>query len=361
MCGIVGYAGPADGTGRRWTSSSRGCGGSSTAGTTRPGWRCRLDRPGDGEAGRQAATAGRRPGRRADPGRHHRHRAHPLGHARRPDRPERAPARRRQGRRGGDPQRHHRELRAAQGRAARRGRRVQQRDRHRGGRAPAGPRVRRDARPDRGDARRRPPGWRARTRCSRCTPRCRTRWSAPAGTRRWWSGRRGRELPRLRRGGLHRPHPGGDRARPGPGGDDHARLGLDHRRRRQPGGGQAYHVDWDAAAAEKGGFPSFMAKEIADQPQAVADTLLGRTDAGPAGAGRAADRRGGAARRRQDRRHRLRHRRLRRDGREVRDRALVPDARGGGAGARVSATATRWWTTARWWSRSRSPARRWTR
>jgi glutamine---fructose-6-phosphate transaminase (isomerizing) len=42
--------------------------------------------------------------------------------------------------------------------------------------------------------------------------------------------------------------------------------------------GKRYHVDWDAAAAEKGGFPSFMAKEINDQPQAVADTLLGRTD-----------------------------------------------------------------------------------
>jgi glucosamine--fructose-6-phosphate aminotransferase (isomerizing) len=43
--------------------------------------------------------------------------------------------------------------------------------------------------------------------------------------------------------------------------------------------GRRYHVDWDAAAAEKGGFPSFMAKEIHDQPHAVADTLLGRTDA----------------------------------------------------------------------------------
>lgn len=39
-----------------------------------------------------------------------------------------------------------------------------------------------------------------------------------------------------------------------------------------------YTVDWDASAAEKGGFRSFMDKEIADQPQAVADTLLGRTD-----------------------------------------------------------------------------------
>jgi glucosamine--fructose-6-phosphate aminotransferase (isomerizing) len=39
-----------------------------------------------------------------------------------------------------------------------------------------------------------------------------------------------------------------------------------------------FTVDWDAAAAEKGGFDSFMDKEIHDQPQAVGDTLLGRTD-----------------------------------------------------------------------------------
>jgi glutamine---fructose-6-phosphate transaminase (isomerizing) len=38
----------------------------------------------------------------------------------------------------------------------------------------------------------------------------------------------------------------------------------------------AYTVDWDAAAAEKGGYEWFMLKEIAEQPQAVADTLLGR-------------------------------------------------------------------------------------
>ena len=40
-----------------------------------------------------------------------------------------------------------------------------------------------------------------------------------------------------------------------------------------------FRVDWDTEAAEKGGFRSFMDKEIHDQPQAVADTLLGRTDA----------------------------------------------------------------------------------
>jgi glucosamine--fructose-6-phosphate aminotransferase (isomerizing) len=39
---------------------------------------------------------------------------------------------------------------------------------------------------------------------------------------------------------------------------------------------RAYTVDWDAEAAEKGGYEWFMLKEIAEQPQAIADTLLGR-------------------------------------------------------------------------------------
>lgn len=47
----------------------------------------------------------------------------------------------------------------------------------------------------------------------------------------------------------------------------------------RPAGTRAYHVDWDASAAEKGGYASFMLKEIADQPKAVADTLLGRIGA----------------------------------------------------------------------------------
>ncbi|GAB3067743.1 glutamine--fructose-6-phosphate transaminase (isomerizing) [Intrasporangium mesophilum] len=46
-----------------------------------------------------------------------------------------------------------------------------------------------------------------------------------------------------------------------------------------PAEGKAYEVTWDAAAAEKGGYATFMEKEINDQPHAVADTLLGRTDA----------------------------------------------------------------------------------
>jgi glucosamine--fructose-6-phosphate aminotransferase (isomerizing) len=39
-----------------------------------------------------------------------------------------------------------------------------------------------------------------------------------------------------------------------------------------------YEVTWDAAAAEKGGYATFMAKEIDEQPKAVADTLIGRID-----------------------------------------------------------------------------------
>ncbi len=39
-----------------------------------------------------------------------------------------------------------------------------------------------------------------------------------------------------------------------------------------------YTIDWDASAAEKGGFGTFMEKEIHDQPAAVADTLRGRFD-----------------------------------------------------------------------------------
>ena len=40
--------------------------------------------------------------------------------------------------------------------------------------------------------------------------------------------------------------------------------------------GTRFHVDWDITAAEKAGYDYFMLKEIAEQPQAIADTLLGR-------------------------------------------------------------------------------------
>jgi glucosamine--fructose-6-phosphate aminotransferase (isomerizing) len=46
----------------------------------------------------------------------------------------------------------------------------------------------------------------------------------------------------------------------------------------EPADVRPYHVDWDASAAEKGGYDHFMLKEIAEQPRAIADTLLGRVD-----------------------------------------------------------------------------------
>ncbi|WP_193509457.1 glutamine--fructose-6-phosphate transaminase (isomerizing) [Cryobacterium sp. BB736] len=39
---------------------------------------------------------------------------------------------------------------------------------------------------------------------------------------------------------------------------------------------QEFEVSWDASAADKGGWSSFMAKEIAEEPDAIANTLLGR-------------------------------------------------------------------------------------
>ena len=40
---------------------------------------------------------------------------------------------------------------------------------------------------------------------------------------------------------------------------------------------EPFEVMWDAVAAEKGGWSSFMAKEVSEEPEAVAKTLLGRT------------------------------------------------------------------------------------
>ncbi|MGH3703258.1 MAG: glutamine--fructose-6-phosphate transaminase (isomerizing) [Agromyces sp.] len=44
----------------------------------------------------------------------------------------------------------------------------------------------------------------------------------------------------------------------------------------QPVEVEPFDVAWDASAAEKGGWSSFMRKEVAEQPEAVAKTLLGR-------------------------------------------------------------------------------------
>jgi len=42
---------------------------------------------------------------------------------------------------------------------------------------------------------------------------------------------------------------------------------------------EIFHVKWDAVAAEKGGYPHFMLKEIYEQPKAIRETLSGRVSA----------------------------------------------------------------------------------
>jgi glucosamine--fructose-6-phosphate aminotransferase (isomerizing) len=43
----------------------------------------------------------------------------------------------------------------------------------------------------------------------------------------------------------------------------------------EPAKGKPFHINWDLTAAEKGGYDYFMLKEIAEQPSAVRDTLIG--------------------------------------------------------------------------------------
>jgi glutamine---fructose-6-phosphate transaminase (isomerizing) len=43
---------------------------------------------------------------------------------------------------------------------------------------------------------------------------------------------------------------------------------------------EPFEVTWDASAADKGGWSSFMAKEVSEEPEAVANTLRGRIRSG---------------------------------------------------------------------------------
>ena len=186
---------------------------------------------------------------------------------------------RRRGRRG--PQRHHRELR----RAARRAR---------GGAAtswPARPTPRSSPtcssragyarRPRRRPCARSAAGSRARSPWSPShARRARTSWSAPGATRRWWSASARARTSSPATSPLHRAHPRGASSSARTRSSSCARDGVtvtdfDG----APVEGEAFHVDWDVAAAEKGGYDYFMLKEIAEQPEAVADTLLGRLGA----------------------------------------------------------------------------------
>ena len=182
-----------------------------------------------------------------------------------------------------------------------RGRDVGIRHRYRSGVTPAGPGVRR--RPRRRRCDRCAAGSRARSPWWRSTPTTGCRGRRPAQLTTGRRPRRRRELPRQRCRCLHRAHASCRRARAGPGGRASRRpRRRDDVRRQARSGTKEYDVDWDASAAEKGGYDYFMLKEIHEQPKAVADTLLGRVDdAGPSPARRDAVVGRRPARRRQDR------------------------------------------------------------
>ena len=122
-----------------------------------------------------------------------------------------------------------------------------------------------------------------------------------------------------------------------------------------------FEVAWDASAAEKGGWSSFMAKEISEEPEAVAQDPArprARRPASPSPSSTAS--RDMLDEHRPHHRHRLRHRRLRRHARQVRDRAVVARARRGRARARVPLPRPGARRRTRSSSRSASRARPWT-
>ena len=93
-------------------------------------------------------------------------------------------------------------------------------------------------------------------------------------------GRRG--LPRLGHPGAHRPHPPASSRWPTtrwP--SSRPARWRSPRSTATPVEPEQLTITWDLEAAQKGGFEDYMSKEIHEQPQAVADTLLDRR--GPGG------------------------------------------------------------------------------
>ena len=127
--------------------------------------------------------------------------------------------------------------------------------------------------------------------------------------------------------------------------------------------GEEYEVAWDASAAEKGGWSSFMAKEISEEPEALEQTLLGRVHDGLVRARRDLGRlpRRRPARRRPDRAaRRAAPPRTPRCSASTRSRS-GPACRSRSTSRTSSATATRCSGRTRSSPPSASPARRWTR
>ena len=130
-----------------------------------------------------------------------------------------------------------------------------------------------------GDAHRRAAASRAPSRSSRCTPTAPASSSAPAATARSSSAS---ATARTSSAATSPPSSATPATRSSSARTRSSRSPPTATRSStstaRPSEGKAYEVTWDAAAAEKGGYATFMEKEINDQPHAVADTLLGRTD-----------------------------------------------------------------------------------
>ena len=161
--------------------------------------------------------------------------------------------------------------------------------------------------------------------------------AAGRGPRRWG------DPARLRHPGGPGPHDHGDPGGGGPGRRDHVATAP-----RSPiSTGAPLHAGADARwtgtwpEAQKGGYDTFMRKEIDEQPAAIRDTLVGQGDRRAPHAGRAARQRRRPARGQQGVRRGVRHRVPLGPGREVRDRALDAAARSRSRSPPSSATATR--------------------
>ena len=217
----------------------------------------------------------RRRGRRRRAAGDHRRRPHPLGHARPRHRGERPPPQRYLRPRPHRPQRDRREPRQAAPAPRGRGRGVQLRNRRRGRRPPdrqplrrrprgGGPRrLRRAARP-----------LRLRRHARRSARDC---WSAPARSARWSPA-----SARARASSPRRSPPSSPRPREAVMIENDEIVTIDASgvtitdAEGNPVEREPEEIAWDADAAEKGGYETFMLKEIHEQADAVAETIAGR-------------------------------------------------------------------------------------
>ena len=220
---------------------------------------------------RAATAAGRGGGAAGDD----RGRPHPLGDPRPGHRGERAPPQRQLRPGPHRPQRDRREPRQAARAAGRRRAGVQLRNRRRGRRPPDRPPLRR--RPRRRGARRLRRAARPLRLRRDARRRARAAWSGPARSARWSPGSARARASSPRRSPPSSPRPAARwRSRTTRSSTIDASGVTITDAEGNPVERDAEEIDWDEAAAEKGGYETFMLKEIHEQADAVAETIAGR-------------------------------------------------------------------------------------